>query len=95
MERLQRELRNNITTYRKVSGKIEGKTIITSDHGNAFGEYGLFGHPAGYHIQALVKVPWLEANFKKRKKIQEGVIKDSGTRDAYNLKKRLSDLGYR
>lgn len=39
---------------------LRGKVIITSDHGNLFGEYGLFGHPAGVYVPELLKVPWLE-----------------------------------
>lgn len=35
------------------------KIIITSDHGNVFGEYGLYGHPNGYDYPELTEVPWL------------------------------------
>jgi hypothetical protein len=37
---------------------LEGKTIITADHGNLFGEGGLYGHPKGYYLEPLLKVPW-------------------------------------
>ncbi len=36
------------------------KIVVTSDHGNLFGEYGLFGHPARICVPELVQVPWLE-----------------------------------
>lgn len=39
---------------------LEGKVVITSDHGNCFGEYGLIGHPWKVKIAALREVPWLE-----------------------------------
>ena len=39
---------------------LKGKIVITSDHGNLFGEYGLFSHPAGVRVPELTKVPWLE-----------------------------------
>lgn len=34
------------------------KVIITSDHGNAVGEHGLYGHPGAIAIPALREVPW-------------------------------------
>lgn len=43
---------------------FEGTTVVTSDHGDAFGEpatplkFPIFGHPTGVLIPALVKVPW-------------------------------------
>lgn len=51
---------------------LKGKTCITSDHGNLFGEHGfyarLFGergfyeHPTGFHVPELIEVPYLEVN---------------------------------
>lgn len=43
---------------------LRGKVVITSDHGNLFGEYGLFGHPARVYVPELLKVPWLEVEGK-------------------------------
>lgn len=37
---------------------LEGRTVVTSDHGNYTGENGLYGHPEGYRAEALRKVPW-------------------------------------
>lgn len=44
---------------------FSGKIVVTSDHGEAFGEYlhelipiRVIGHFSGIHINALVKVPW-------------------------------------
>lgn len=37
---------------------LNGKVIITSDHGELFGEYGLYEHPAVY-LEPLLAVPWL------------------------------------
>jgi len=34
--------------------------VVTSDHGNAIGEYGLYGHNDQVPIDALHKVPWVE-----------------------------------
>ena len=37
---------------------LKGKIVITSDHGELFGEHGLYEHPAVY-VEALLTVPWL------------------------------------
>lgn len=37
---------------------LEGKTVITADHGELLGENGLFGHPRGSDAKALREVPW-------------------------------------
>lgn len=44
----------------KLAKVLKGRVVITSDHGNLFGEYGLFHHPVGVHVPELVQVPWLE-----------------------------------
>lgn len=38
--------------------KLTGTTVITADHGNMAGEYGLYGHPRGLKLEKLRKVPW-------------------------------------
>ncbi|MFW6040695.1 MAG: hypothetical protein ACOC85_02550 [Thermoplasmatota archaeon] len=39
---------------------LEGKIIITANHGECFGENNLWGHPIVTSIPTLVEVPWLE-----------------------------------
>jgi len=55
--------------------KLNGKTIITADHGEAFGEkvFGIFsflGHTDNLYIPPLIKVPWLVFNSAERKEIK-------------------------
>ncbi|MCJ7479302.1 MAG: hypothetical protein MUP63_03955 [Candidatus Nanohaloarchaeota archaeon QJJ-7] len=38
--------------------ELDGKVVITSDHGEAFGEEGVWEHHVETHIPALVEVPW-------------------------------------
>ena len=38
------------------------KVVITSDHGNALGEWGLYGHRVDLPIRCLRMVPWVEAS---------------------------------
>lgn len=44
---------------------LDGKTIITADHGEAFGEAGIWEHPIRTHIPVLIEVPWLEVHRKR------------------------------
>ncbi len=37
---------------------LEGRIVITSDHGNQVGEYGLWGHKGNLRTEQSVKVPW-------------------------------------
>ncbi|WP_226010467.1 hypothetical protein [Halomicrobium salinisoli] len=73
------------------------KLVISSDHGNAFGEYGFYGHPANIPIKALREVPWCitsasdsgeytPANYDRSKQIEN---------DGYTRDQILKDLGYK
>ncbi len=44
---------------------LEGKIVVTADHGDAHGEYYIFGHPGHVYLSPLVEVPWLEVNRDK------------------------------
>ena len=42
----------------KVSEIIDGRTVLTSDHGNLVGENSLYGHPEDSKAKVLREVPW-------------------------------------
>lgn len=60
----------------ELANKLNGKTVVTSDHGNAFKRLifpipiRVAGHLRGIHIPELVKVPWLVFDDGKRKEIK-------------------------
>lgn len=65
--------------------------VITSDHGNALGEWNIYGHPAYRPIPSLLKVPWIEISTDDSKKYEPS----SWTRETTgNVDSRLQDLGY-
>jgi len=43
-------------------GNADGRIAITADHGNCFGEWGLYGHPMYTPLSALLAVPWVETS---------------------------------
>lgn len=39
---------------------LDGRVVVTADHGEAFGEQGVWEHHIETHIPPLMEVPWLE-----------------------------------
>ncbi|NIN68740.1 MAG: hypothetical protein GTO63_29345 [Anaerolineae bacterium] len=59
-EAYQSNVRIALESALKLAASLRGPVVITSDHGELFGEYGLYGHPPGVHVPELIRVPWLE-----------------------------------
>lgn len=60
MDYYEDNLRLGLEQARELSKELDGKVVITADHGEAFGEQGVWEHHIETHIPALVEVPWLE-----------------------------------
>jgi len=82
---------------------LEGKTVVSSDHGNMVGERARpipireWGHPLGIHTEQLVKVPWLEYENGDRREILPEPPSDRSPVDGSDdgiAEDRLRDLGY-
>lgn len=67
------------------------RTIVTADHGECFGEYGIYGHPRHVPIKPLVKVPWVTFHAKD---IQSHKPADHESDDTVDTTKKLEALGY-
>lgn len=84
----------------RLVASVEGKPVITSDHGNLFGQHvcwlpiRIHGHPAGIHHPELTAVPWVELPFNQRREVASAdeSMDDNSSFDAVN--ERLADLGY-
>jgi len=77
---------------------VDGKILITSDHGNAAGEWGQWGHPVASSNPVLRKVPWamlethgdgIEASPSGNPPVTDGVG------DVETVNDRLEALGYK
>jgi len=70
-------LQNCLPFVLEVISYLDGKSVITADHGNAVGErsypipYREWGHPRGIYIDPLVRVPWIECDYDTRKSIKK------------------------
>ncbi|KDE58086.1 hypothetical protein EL22_07220 [Halostagnicola sp. A56] len=77
----------------RIIEEVEGKTVLTSDHGNAAGEWRTYGHPCGRYHPSIVTVPWSESEFDSRRTVTEGkMTMDQATTN--DVTQRLEDLGY-
>jgi len=80
---------------------LDGKTVITSDHGNLIGERpvpllgSVYGHPSGIKHNQLNQVPWLEVPYDNRRTITAGETTDHHSVPDEVVSERLADLGYR
>ncbi len=74
------------------------RAVITSDHGNAFGERGIYGHAAGVALPALREVPWAVTTASDGGRYQpppgDTRTDDDGETDE-RVAARLESLGYR
>jgi hypothetical protein len=53
-------LRHVLSAVATLIQNVDGRVAITADHGNLFGEWGLYGHPMHTPVPALLEVPWAE-----------------------------------
>lgn len=81
--------------------EVQGKTVVTSDHGELFDEaaYPFFrrywGHPRGIYVDSLVSVPWLTIETGERRDFVSGRSRFSIREfEDRNLEERLGHLGY-
>lgn len=82
----------------------DGTVALTSDHGNAAGEWGVWSHPPGLVVPALRRVPWVALDGRDTESRSPGPPPRSPpteTRDAGEpppvepaVEERLADLGY-
>ncbi|QAY18880.1 hypothetical protein [Halorubrum ezzemoulense] len=82
--------------------KLEGRTVVTADHGNLFSdrfpslpEAG-FPHPGGMYLSDLVKVPWHVIPSERRRTITAAPPKNNndGSMQDGDVQEKLKHLGY-
>jgi hypothetical protein len=69
------------------------KVVITSDHGEAFGEWKAYGHPEGFPHPVVRKVPWVETTATDELTRKPDLDIDSSAET--DIEQHLKDLGYR
>ena len=70
---------------------VDGDVVITADHGNALGEFRLYGHPGYVPAPSIKKVPWVEVKANNIQNYNPNTKKaDAKT----SVEDHLKDLGY-
>jgi hypothetical protein len=62
MEYHERNLRIALEEIVDLIEQLDGDVVVTADHGEAFGEEGVWEHHIETHIPPLIEVPWLEVD---------------------------------
>ena len=82
--------------------EFEGKSVVTSDHGEMFGErawpypWKLYQHDPPYMAEKLLQVPWLTTMNGERRTIEsEPPSQNAEATEDRSVEKRLEHLGYR
>jgi hypothetical protein len=97
-------LNMTLSVLRPFLACIEGRIVVTSDHGNLFGERlppfmkKMYGHPMGLHAPPLVDVPWFIQKGSNRRKIVAEPPQSRTRSDVAiteETERRLAELGYR
>ncbi|WP_253739229.1 hypothetical protein [Halohasta salina] len=81
----------------ELAAELDGKTVITADHGELFtsglrAKLGIYKHKARLRFPGLVYVPWAEIDGQRRE-ITDGKLSETEI-DETAVEQRLQDLGY-
>lgn len=71
------------------------EVVITADHGNLFGEWGLYGHENGVTAPTLRRVPWCRTSAEDGGSADPEITDETPTdADDEAVQQRLRELGY-
>lgn len=83
----------------RLHNAIDGKTVITADHGNLIGDRigpvpaRGYAHPTGLYVPELLEVPW-ETLSGERREVTEESPQSGNSVDSTVVENRLEQLGY-
>jgi hypothetical protein len=98
-EAYEANLRYVLSSVQALLENVDGRVVVTADHGNLFGEWGLYGHPMHTPVPALLAVPWAETTGRDRHTRDPTLsppepLPVSRVYDAEGDTERLAALGY-
>lgn len=80
---------------------LDGRTVVTSDHGNMIDErafplpFRVWGHPERIHLDRLITIPWLVNEGDRREVVAGRSAEDGHAIDDSVVDECLEALGYR
>jgi membrane-anchored protein YejM (alkaline phosphatase superfamily) len=91
-----------LESVRRLVDGVEGRIVVTSDHGEMLGNRERpipvvrYYHPEKLYVPELVEVPWLVHETGERPRIRGGDLqRDESALDEEAIDEKLRDLGYR
>lgn len=75
-EAYKANLKRALKSVEELVTDLEGKIVITGDHGDAFGEKLIKRHPDGVYIKELVEIPWFVIEKGERLEATEGELEE-------------------
>lgn len=101
-ESYRANLRYVLESVERLVDGLEGKTVISSDHGEMLGDrlspvpVRWVGHPSGIYQDELLQVPWQVVSEGPRRKIRsDPPTSDERTVSEATVEQTLQDLGYK
>ncbi|WP_146417091.1 hypothetical protein [Haloarcula sp. CGMCC 1.6347] len=100
-ELYENNLEHVLDSIRDLADTLDGRTVVTSDHGNMVGERSFpipireWGHPRGTHTRQLVEVPWLDLGGNNRKIVPDPPANQVDDQSTEVVTDRLESLGYK
>ncbi len=82
-----------LDSVRTLLKSVDGDVVITADHGNLLGEFGLYGHPDYVPVPALKRVPWCRTTAENEGKYEPVEWSNESVKD--DREELLRNLGYR
>lgn len=71
------------------------RMVISADHGQAFGEWGIYGHPCRVPVPALRRVPWETTTATDAHTYSPDTTRMQGTESEASVEEKLRALGYK
>jgi len=94
IERYRQTLRTVLEDVDLLLSCIEADdVVVTADHGEAFGEWELYGHPGGVDLPCLTRVPWVRTSATRERDYEPTTDPTEGDKPAREA--QLRALGYR
>lgn len=78
----------------RLQQNCDAEIAITSDHGNALGEWGCWGHPGGMPLSSLRNVPWVTVSGVDTGGSTPEIDLETGDVSDEEIEDRLAALGY-
>ena len=87
-------LSHALTEVERLIDGIHGKVLTTADHGESFGEAGVYTHPPWAYSEVLLTVPWIETEGRNNPPQYRTSALENERRATTDIEDQLASLGY-